>query len=833
MANNWQINVIAGLDGAQSKNQLNSDIKELAKNLDKLKLYAEIDKNQVIQLQNQLKKLQIDLNTVTVSDAAINGIVQKINNGLKNIQINNINLGNVNSQVKQAGQEAGKQFAQSVIDNIDKGSKQMESQAKQTGLHIGQQINEGVNETLNKNSKALETFKQSLKNMEWDDTTISNVSKEIETLDVKITSLKQSVSEIQNKKGTKKLLNVEVSGIDKAGQAITFTKTWDIESEKLVKSLGKVSNASKKSGTEAEAFAKKQKASAANLLNQINQLNAGATDKSANKPIADEKNLGDLSNRYNEIIASIEKMKVASKDAFDEEEINVKKLINDYKIAVSGYRNAENVSIKMKSTDYKSGKDIVGNNLETLKQDAEGIPQMTKTISDLEDAFKNITDASGLNKFTDQLRVARSELTKFKAETQATTRQKKLSIDKDALRSKVLGFKNANPGTETFEATIDEEKVLIESLLKDIDNINNRPDLSVITHKFQAFESAARAAGLVVKEVNSETLGMQATKAQENVASGKYEADVQAKIAQAKQWVNANGETAVSTNNLSEALKNLQTAYNNLNTNNSVANQEALVSAEKTLNSELAKTTNEIKKQKAEFAKTADVQSLYQRYKETYDKNSAMHPRYGKDMRAAMEELKNPDKITNERYAQLNKNLKDYVNNSRASGKLGLSFFDKIKDQASRFSSWMSTTTIIMRAARGIKQIAANTIELDEALTNISYTMDASETQLKRIGETSIKTANELHTSTSKVLNAVKTYANAKETTDKILNKAKPTIMMSNVSGMDVQSTVDIIQGAVEQFQLDDTEEQLMNISDLFQTVSANMPMDFSKNFAA
>lgn len=368
----------------------------------------------------------------------------------------------------------------------------------------------------------------------------------------------------------------------------------------------------------------------------------------------------------------------------------------------------------------------------------------------------------------------------------------------------------------------------------------NKKNLNGIDYEIKKREEEARVFSNMLKAQmqNNQSqmpqdMTSQVNKIQENVSSGKYEADVQAKIAQAKQWVNANGETAVSTNNLSEALKNLQTAYNNLSTNNSVANQEALVNAEKILNSELAKTTNEIKKQKAEFAKTADVQSLYQRYKETYDKNSAMRPRYGKDMRAAMEELKNPGEITNERYAQLSKNLKDYVNNSRASGKLGLSFFDKIKDQASRFSSWMSTTTIIMRVARGIKQIAANTIELDEALTNISYTMDASETQLKRIGETSIKTANELHTSTSKVLNAVKTYANAKETTDKILNKAKPTIMMSNVSGMDVQSTVDIIQGAVEQFQLDDTEEQLMNISDLFQTVSANMPMDFSKIFAA
>ena len=71
---------------------------------------TEIDKNQVIQLQNQLKKLQIDLNTVTVTDAAINGLVQKINDGLKNIQISNINvgnIGNVGNQAQQVGQQIG------------------------------------------------------------------------------------------------------------------------------------------------------------------------------------------------------------------------------------------------------------------------------------------------------------------------------------------------------------------------------------------------------------------------------------------------------------------------------------------------------------------------------------------------------------------------------------------------------------------------------------------------------------------------------------------------------------------------------------------------------
>ena len=92
MANNWQINAIAGLDGTQSRNQLNSDIKGLARNLDKLKLYTEIDKNQVTQLQNQLKNLQVQLNNVTVSDAVINGLVAKINAGLQNVTIGNINV---------------------------------------------------------------------------------------------------------------------------------------------------------------------------------------------------------------------------------------------------------------------------------------------------------------------------------------------------------------------------------------------------------------------------------------------------------------------------------------------------------------------------------------------------------------------------------------------------------------------------------------------------------------------------------------------------------------------------------------------------------------------
>ena len=134
-----------------------------------------------------------------------------------------------------------------------------------------------------------------------------------------------------------------------------------------------------------------------------------------------------------------------------------------------------------------------------------------------------------------------------------------------------------------------------------------------------------------------------------------------------------------------------------------------------------------------------------------------------------------------------------------------------------------------MKTVPEFKQMISNGKELDDALTNISYTMDVSNKQLEKIGNSSLEMAKDLHTSASNVLDAVKTYANANETAESILNKARATIMMSNVSGMGTDQTVDIIQGTVEQFDLSDTEEQLMHISDVLQTVSANMPMDFSK----
>ena len=194
MDNNWKIGAIAGLDGTQSRNQLNSDIKGLARNLDKLKLYAEIDKNQVTQLQNQLKNLQVQLNNVTVSDAVINGLVAKINAGLQNVNIGNINVGDIGNQTQR------------VSNNITQGFQQ--------------------------STNAIESFRGSLSKVGKSTAEIDSIIDKVQKLNVQINSLRFSES-------TNGVMNVDVSGLDTLGNKVKVTQTL---TQDLQNQLWKVSN---------------------------------------------------------------------------------------------------------------------------------------------------------------------------------------------------------------------------------------------------------------------------------------------------------------------------------------------------------------------------------------------------------------------------------------------------------------------------------------------------------------------------------------------------------------------------------------------------------------
>lgn len=454
MANNWQLGMIAGLDGTQSRNQLNSDIKGLSRHLDKLKLYTEIDKNQVIQLQNQLKKLQIDLNTVTVTDAAINGLVQKINAGLQNIQISNINVGNISSQAQQAGQQIGnnigQQVSQSISSAIQKGTMSNLKEFKFDGKLLRNDVAKKALEDFKALGQGVVTVKEEMKNIDGK-TLLNGFTINIKNAKGEVESLKYALKDIEGKTG-------------KSFQYIGGS----INDNGVIKQMNAIS------------------AKADSLQTKLEKLKANYSDTNASRPIKDTSNISQLSQQYDKVAKSIENVRNADSASFSSMVSNAQREITVLENMVSQFRNAENVATQMKSVDISSGIAQAQERLGKLKANASGFDQMKQTIVDLDTAIANVGDKSSLDAFINKLKVAESQLGRVKAEARTmATEQQRLS-----LANTIEAWNQKN--TAATKAVREENERYVVSL-RDLNNQMTKIDFNKINTGFKQNENSMRA----------------------------------------------------------------------------------------------------------------------------------------------------------------------------------------------------------------------------------------------------------------------------------------------------------------------------------------------------
>lgn len=377
MANNWQINAIAGLDGTQSRNQLNSDIKGLARNLDKLKLYAEIDKNQVTQLQHQLKNLQVQLNNVTVSDAVINGLVAKINAGLQNVNISNVNIDNIGNQARQTGEKIAQQINQGINSVVQKGSFEKIFTPDKNGINSVAKDAEKYFKTLS-NTVSVEERLGNKNNLEGFTVTLKNAEGVVEQLRYKYQELKNDAGEVTSRW-------FEYSG-------------GSINDNGVIKQMNAIS------------------AKADSLQTKLDKLKANYSDVNASRPIKDSSNISALSQQYDKVAQAIENVRNADNSTFSSMVSNAQKEITTLETMVSQFRNAENVATQMKSVDISSGIAQAQERLGKLKANASGFEQMTDTIRNLDIAIEGVGDKASLDAFINDLRTAETQLGRVKAE---------------------------------------------------------------------------------------------------------------------------------------------------------------------------------------------------------------------------------------------------------------------------------------------------------------------------------------------------------------------------------------------------------------------------------
>lgn len=156
------------------------------------------------------------------------------------------------------------------------------------------------------------------------------------------------------------------------------------------------------------------------------------------------------------------------------------------------------------------------------------------------------------------------------------------------------------------------------------------------------------------------------------------------------------------------------------------------------------------------------------------------------------------------------------------------------KGAISDIASYVSYFQVTMKAIQQAKQGFNDFLNYDSDLTNISYTMDLSKNQLQSLGTSAIDMAKDLSMSLDNTMDIYKIYANMNTTASEIQQTARPTAILSNLSGVDASTAADQVQGILQQFHmLEDgsttAADASMHIVDVLDKVSGSVGIDYAK----
>ena len=149
-------------------------------------------------------------------------------------------------------------------------------------------------------------------------------------------------------------------------------------------------------------------------------------------------------------------------------------------------------------------------------------------------------------------------------------------------------------------------------------------------------------------------------------------------------------------------------------------------------------------------------------------------------------------------------------------------------------ASYVSYFQVTMKAIQQAKQGFNDFLNFQKDLTNISYTMDLSPDQLQNLGTSAIDMAKDLSMSLDNTMDIYKIYANMNTTASEIQQTARPTAILSNLSGVDASTAADQVQGILQQFHmLEDgsttAADASMHIVDVLDKVSGSVGIDYAK----
>lgn len=393
----------------------------------------------------------------------------------------------------------------------------------------------------------------------------------------------------------------------------------------------------------------------------------------------------------------------------------------------------------------------------------------------------------------------------------------KAILDENGIKQDIKDLdKIAEKYTLNFKASVDKKELItsiksvLPQIIKEVNSTYNLElpidvDDKILKKTVNQFQSDMKKA---MSDVN---------KIQHSWTDGSYEAKYDSLIAKTRQWVNANDESVISTQKLTTAYNEFNTAASNFAKDGSVKNRDILIQKEEELGRQLKATTNDIKIQNAEWAKSSKVDSLHQKIQEFYDKNTAAHRRWGSQLKNMLNETAHGAQVTATRINEIEQEYLGVVNAAREAGKLGDSFFGGLKNQASKFISWFSITSVIMKGVQSVKKMVTEVKTLDNAMMDLTMATGYNRNQVEDLMDTYFKLGDQLSATASDVAASADTWLRQGKSIAETNKLIEDSMVLSKIGGLSSEDSTKYLTSVMKGYKV--ATEDVIGVVDKLSAV--------------
>lgn len=459
--------------------------------------------------------------------------------------------------------------------------------------------------------------------------------------------------------------------------------------------------------------------------------------------------------------------------------------------------------LKSSYSDMNASRPIKdSNNISALSQQYD---KVTKSIENVRNA-DSASFSSMVSNAQREITVLENMVSQFRNAENVATQMKSVDISSGIAQAQErLGKLKAN------SSGFDQMKQTIVDLDTAIANVGDKSSLDAFINKLKVAESQ-------LGRVKAETKQLQdVNKIQLSWSDGSYEAKYDSLIAKTRQWVDANDESVISTQKLTTAYNEFNQAASNFAKDGTVANRQKLIDAEEELGRQLKSTTNDIKVQNAEWAKSSKVDSLHQKIQEFYDKNTATHRQWGGQLQNLLNETAHGAQVTATRVNEIEQEFLSVSNAARQAGKLGQSFFGSIKEQASKFVQWFSVTSVVMEGVQAIKKMVTEVKTLDNAMMDLTMATGYNRTQVEALMDTYFKLGDKLSATASDVAASADTWLRQGKSIAETNKLIEDSMVLSKIGGLSSEDSTKYLTSVMKGYKV--ATEDVIGVVDKLSAV--------------